>query len=189
MHRFDGQALPVFDDDVVSVPTEVVTAEMVMPAIAPATDAAVELRGELVRLAQRIRANASRLIRYGATSLLCLGISEATLLVLVDFKVNAALAAVIANVAGILPSYLLSRFWIWREADRERLARQVFLYWSTSAVAILVTSVATDQVATHAPTGILHLPFIGAGYLLISAVLWVSKFVLYQRVIFPDHTA
>jgi putative flippase GtrA len=189
MHRFGGQALVVFDDDAVSMPTEVVTADMVMPAIAPATEAAAELRGELIRLAQRIRANAGRLIRYGATSLLCLGISEATLLVLVEVKVNAALAAVVANVAGILPSYLLSRYWIWREADRERLARQVLLYWSTSAVAILVTSVATDQVAVHAPTGFFHLPFIGAGYLLISAVLWVTKFVLYQRVIFPDRTA
>jgi putative flippase GtrA len=175
----------VYDDDVTSGPTEVITAEFVLPTFAPAGEAAAAIEGQLSRLVDRVRSNLGKILRYGATSVLCLGISEATLLVLVDLKINAALAAVIANVAGVLPSYLLSRYWIWKRADRHRVARQVALYWGTSFAAILVTSAATDQVASHAPNGLLHLPFIGVGYLLISAVLWVSKFVLYQRVIFP----
>ncbi|HVB05366.1 MAG TPA: GtrA family protein [Acidimicrobiales bacterium] len=171
----------MFDDDVVSMPTEIVTAEL----LSPGGGAALELESALASLVAKVQANLARLLRYGATSLVCLAISEATLLVLVEVRVNAALAAVAANLAGTLPSYLLSRYWIWREADRARVGRQVFLYWSTSLAAILVTSVATDAVARHAPIGSLHLPFIGLGYLAISIVLWVTKFALYEKVIFP----
>jgi putative flippase GtrA len=138
----------------------------------------------LASLIARVRPNLPRLTRYGVTSLVCLGVSEATLLVLYAFGVNASLAALAANLTGILPSYLLSRYWIWPEADRRRVGRQVVFYWGISIAAMLVTSVATGVVASRAPVGALHLPFVGVGYLLISVVLWVAKFILYQRVIF-----
>jgi putative flippase GtrA len=156
-----------------------------MPRLVPAAEAARELSSEIARLVAKLRANGQRIFRYGTTSLVCLALSEITLLVLVNFKVNAGLAAIAANLIGTIPSYLLSRYWIWHEADRQRVGRQVLLYWLTSAAAIMLTSAATDIVARHAPTGTLHLPFVGLGYFLISVVLWVSKFVLYQRVIFP----
>jgi len=43
--------------------------------------------------------------------------------------VNPIVDAFLANLAGTVPSYLLSHFWIWREASRTRVGRQVVLYW------------------------------------------------------------
>jgi putative flippase GtrA len=192
----------VFDDDAMSAPQEqreheVTGPTLVIPALAVTGPVAqIELPGslgapigELVGMLAKARANFARLFRYGATSIVCLGISEATLLVLYAFGVNASLAAIAANLAGVLPSYLLSRYWIWHDADRKRVGRQLALYWATSVAALLVTSAATGVIADHAPRGALHLPFVGMGYLLVSVVLWVSKFVMYQRVIFSKPAA
>ena len=67
-----------------------------------------------------IQERAPQLFRYGATSLLALTISECTLLILVAMNTNATIAALAANAAGIVPSYLLSRYWIWPDIRQQR---------------------------------------------------------------------
>ena len=67
------------------------------------------------------RAGIARLARYAATSGVAFGVSEATLLILYGLNLTTAtVAALIASLAGTIPSYLLSRYWIWRDAARER---------------------------------------------------------------------
>jgi putative flippase GtrA len=118
---------------------------------------------------------------------LAFGISEATLLVLYGSgAVGATMAALIANVVATVPSYLLSRYWIWKEATRTRVGRQIVLYWATSVACIAGTSVATGAIARLAPVGNpWHLAVVGLGFLIVSVVFWLTKFIIYQRVIFP----
>jgi putative flippase GtrA len=127
-----------------------------------------------------------RVIRYGAVSLLALGVSEITLLMLVGNKVGATVAAIVANLAGTVPSYLLSRYWIWSDAERHRVGRQVVLYWLTSALSMLVSSAGTGlcSVLVHS-SGTTRLVILGGTYLVISLVLWVTKYAVYQYLIFP----
>ena len=48
-----------------------------------------------------------------------------------------------------------------------------------------ITSSATGAIATAAPHhGPLRLAIVGSGFFLVSIVLWVTKFVVYERVIF-----
>jgi putative flippase GtrA len=128
-----------------------------------------------------------RLARYGTTSVLAFGISEATLLVLYGSgAVGATVAAFIANVVATVPSYLLSRYWIWKEAPRSRVGRQIVLYWATSIACIAGTSLATGAIARLAPAGHpFHLAVAGFGFLVVSVAFWLTKFVIYQRLIFP----
>ncbi len=132
------------------------------------------------------RAQAARLVRYAATSGLAFAVSEATLLILYGSGVvGATVAALVANVAGTIPSYLMSRYWIWKEAERSRAARQVVLYWATSAVCIVLTSLATGAIAKLVPKdNPFHLAIVGVGFLVVSVVFWLGKFVVYQRIIF-----
>jgi putative flippase GtrA len=135
-----------------------------------------------------------RLVRYGATSLIALGVSE---IVLVGIDAETALgvtiATVIANLVGTVPSYLMSRYWIWSEADRSRPGRQVLLYWLTSLVSMAISSVSMGAISheDHA-RHILRLIILGLFYLVVSIVLWVAKYAAYHMVIFrtpPERVA
>ena len=136
---------------------------------------------------QRGRAQIARLARYAATSGVAFGVSETTLLILYgNDVVNATVAAVIANLAGTVPSYFMSRYWIWKDAARTRVGRQVVLYWATSVVCMALTSLATGAIASLAPAGHrFHLAVVAVGFPAVTLVFWLAKFVLYQRVIFP----
>jgi putative flippase GtrA len=132
-------------------------------------------------------AHLARLVRYAATSLVAFGLSEATLLILYGSGVlDATVAALIANLVGTVPSYVMSRYWIWRDATRTHVGRQLVLYWSTSIACIAGTSLATGAIANLAPAGHrFHLASVGIGFLAVSVTFWFAKFVIYQRLIFP----
>ncbi len=135
----------------------------------------------------RYRVQIARLARYSASSIVAFGVSEAALLILYGRGLlDATAAALVANLMGTVPSYLMSRYWIWKEAPRTRVGRQVVMYWTTSIVCIAGTSLATGAVANLVPPGHpFHLAIAGAGFLVVSVIFWVAKFVIYQRVIFP----
>lgn len=149
-------------------------------------------RGPLSSLAARLaERDLRRLFRYAATSVIALGISEAVLLLISDTtSLGAASAALVANVAGTGPSYLLSRYWIWPEADRRRVGRQLVLYWVISLVSMGLSSITLGVVADHVPhTRLVHLALLGAAYLGISVVLWVAKYASYRAFIFTPEPA
>jgi len=134
----------------------------------------------------RSRAQVARLVRYGATSGMAFCLSEATLLILYgSHLVGATTAALIANVVATVPSYLMSRYWIWKDADRTRVGRQVVLYWATSAASIVLTSLATGAIAHHIPTNHrFHLALVGLAFLVVNVVFFLLKFVVYHKIIF-----
>jgi putative flippase GtrA len=173
------------------------TAPVTTPSTAPHSSTALDpsnRRSLTNRVVARVRSllgkranQVFRLVRYGTTSLLAFGVSEAVLVGLYGHAVvNATVAAFIANLAGTVPSYLMSRYWIWHDASRARVGRQMALYWSTSAVTIVLTSLGTGAIASLAPAGHrYHLVVAVAGFTAVNLGFWVAKFVLYQRVVFP----
>jgi len=140
-----------------------------------------------VRLVLGARADqVFRLVRYATTSVVAFGVSEVVLIVLYGHAVvNATVAALIANLVGTVPSYVMSRYWIWHDASRARVGRQVVLYWTMSVVTIVLSSLGTGAIASLAPAGHrYHLLVAVAGFTAINLAFWVAKFVLYQRVVF-----
>ena len=121
------------------------------------------------------RASIVRLAAYSATSVVAFAVSEFTLLALYGWNVTGAtVAAVLASLAGTVPSYLMSRYWIWSEAPWARVGRQVAMYWTTSILCIAGTSLATGAIARLAPSGHrFHLAVAGAGFLLVNIVFWL----------------
>ena len=142
---------------------------------------------EIESVSPRLREHAAKLLRYAATSGVALGISEIVLVALYWTKTfDATTSALIAALAGTIPSYLLSRYWIWSEANRGRVGRQVVLYWLTSIVSMVITSVSTGLITSLAPKGH-HVMFASGGFLFMNLVLWVTKYLVYQRIIFKAH--
>ncbi len=137
------------------------------------------------------RQQIARLWRYAATSVIAFGLSEAILLILCGTgTTGATVGALIANVATTIPSYLMSRYWIWKDAERSRVGRQVVLYWATSAASIILTSLATGALAKLIPVGQrFHLVLIGVAFLVVNVFFWFAKFVVYHKFIFPSGSA
>jgi putative flippase GtrA len=127
-----------------------------------------------------------RLWRYAVTSVVATVVSEATLLCLFGAGLlDATSSAVAANLTGTFPSYAMSRYWIWPEADRRRPVRQVVGYWVISIVNLVASSAATGVAAANAPRGqAAHLFVVATAYLGTYAFLWVAKFVIYQKALF-----
>ena len=127
-----------------------------------------------------------RVARYVATSALSTVASEVVLLALYGSGTLPAIpASVSATLVGTLPSYFLSRYWIWPEGNRRRVGRQVLLYWTTSGISLVVPSAVTWLAAAYAPSGRLsHDVVVGIAYVASYVGLWVAKFIVYQRIIF-----
>lgn len=137
------------------------------------------------------REQIARLARYAATSGIAFALSEAILLILCGTgTTGATVGALIANVTTTIPSYLMSRYWIWKDAARTRVGRQVVLYWATSAASIILTALATGAIAKIIPVGHrLHLVLIGFAFLLVNIFFWFAKFLVYHKFIFPSDSA
>lgn len=127
-----------------------------------------------------------RLWRYVVTSVVATVASEVTLLVIYGTRtLGAVAAAVVANLAGAIPSYPMSRYWVWPEADRGHAARQAAGYWAVSLVSLVVSSAATGVAAAHAPAaGTPRLVVVGFAYIGTLVILWLAKLAVYHWVLF-----
>jgi putative flippase GtrA len=130
-----------------------------------------------------------RLVRYGAVSALTTVLSTCVLCVLVGSSLLAAAPAnVVASCAGIGPSFLLNRRWVWRRAGRASLRRETVPFWAMS-VAGLALSTTVAWLAADAARGLSH-PVRTAVVALASltgyGVLWLVEFFILERVVFAD---
>jgi putative flippase GtrA len=127
-----------------------------------------------------------RISRYLLTSGVSTVVSEVTLIAVLAVRLlPAPAAAMAATVTGGMVSYALSRYWIWADADRRRAGLQLMLYWAVAAAGMLLAAAATDLMADHA-TGShpARVAEAAAAYLATYGLLWIAKFLVYQRVIF-----
>lgn len=124
--------------------------------------------------------------RYAVTSVVATAVSEVTLLAVYgEHLLTASVAAVVASLAGTVPSYAMSRFWIWPEADRRRPGRQAAGFWLVGLVSLGVSSLLTGIAAANAPSGhAAHVAVAGVAYVGTYGALWLLKFVVYQRLLF-----
>jgi putative flippase GtrA len=134
-----------------------------------------------------------RLFRYTTGSVVALVVSEIVLLTAYGVaKLPTVIATVLAFLAGAIPNWVLNRRWAWARRDRASLRREVLPY-ATIVVASLVLAtgltVAADRLARVLTDSVaLRSAFVGAAYLFTSFVMFVGKFVLFDRIVFVDGT-
>src|SRR5579872_880385 len=93
---------------------------------------------------------------------------------------------VLANVAGIFPSYYLNRSWAWGKTGPSHLWREVVPFWAMSVVSIFL-ALGAGIAAHHVSVNVLHLHRLGRTMVLYGAnlfafgVLWVGKFLVINK--------
>jgi len=131
---------------------------------------------------------AGRITRYTVGSVVAVATSEVAFAVCYASGIGTTPSSVIAFVVGALPNWVLNRRWAWRRTGRLDLWREVVGYALTSVVSLVASAAATGWTSgrvhelTHDHT--LRVVLVTASYLATYAVLFVAKFVLYERVIF-----
>jgi putative flippase GtrA len=120
-----------------------------------------------------------------ATSVVCLAIFSGPL------SLRAWVASSLATAIATIPSYYLNRKWAWGKAGKSHFWREVMPFWALAFIGWGFSTLCSDvaeNVAKHhhfshvARTGTVELVYVAA-----FGVLWVGKFIIFNKVIFIHH--
>jgi putative flippase GtrA len=138
-----------------------------------------------------LRPHARKLARYSAVSVATAVFGQVVLIALYAGLGWAARPAnVVAFVTAAVPSYWLNRTWTWGRTGRSHLLREVVPFWVVSAVGLALTTWTAglgeswaEGLTSSRPAQAL---VVSATVVGTFAVVWVSKYVLFDRVLFAE---
>jgi putative flippase GtrA len=140
----------------------------------------------------RDRGLMARIAKYTTGSVVATISAEVTFLVVYGAGVRSTISTVAAFLAGAIPNYILNRRWAWQRTGRAH-RREVARYIGVIGLSLLVTMAFTWVGARIAnrmfETRGAETLFVGGVYLFASGVVFVMKFLLFNRFVFIDHDA
>jgi putative flippase GtrA len=131
------------------------------------------------------------MLRYTATSVICVVISEVVLTILGLLGWTALGAVLVATAVSTVPSYELNRKWAWGKSGKSHMGKEVVPFWVLAFVGLAFSLWAVDVAQSFAKhhhfyvllrTGIIDSAFIGA-----YGVLWIGKFIIFNKILFVHH--
>lgn len=106
---------------------------------------------------------------------------------------SAVVCNLIAAAVTALPSYYLNRNWAWRRSGRSHLLKEVLPFWALAFAGLGLSLGAVDLAeAVGRGLGESHLVvslLVEMASLLAYGVVWVGKFVIFNRLVFVDRSA
>ena len=135
-----------------------------------------------------------KFIRYSMVSAVAIVISQVTILICAwVFGLSGIAANTIGALTATPASYELNRKWAWGKSGKSHLWREVVPFWALTLVGFLgstgMVELADNLAKSHGITGLLRALLIMAASLFAYGVVWIVKFVLFNRVIFVDRPA
>lgn len=132
---------------------------------------------------------AVKLFRYSMASVVAVIVSNVCLLVFVGLlKMHVVLASTLATTIAAVPSYEMNRKWAWGKTGKSHLMKEVVPFWS---LAILGWAFSTWAVwlmdgyaKRHHFSHLSQTLAVAIVYFGSFAVLWVGKFIIFNKVMF-----
>lgn len=130
-----------------------------------------------------------KFIRYSMVSAVAIGISQLTILICtLIFHLSGVVSNAIGAAASTPASYELNRKWAWGKHGKSHLWKEVVPFWSLTIAGLLAstgtTALADSQLSAHHVTGLERSVIIMAASLFAWGVIWVAKFVIFNRLVF-----
>ena len=131
-----------------------------------------------------------RAIRYSATSLICVGITQALILIFYrGIKWSEVESNLAATMLTSVPAFALNKYWVWGKRGRAHMRREVLPFWAFTVAGWLLSTVAValardigDPLSTTRTISVMVASIAGFG------VLWVLKYLFLDKVMFgPEH--
>jgi putative flippase GtrA len=128
------------------------------------------------------RGHAARGARFGAVSLASIVSTQLLLAALFATGLGPGAANAIAVSTVAIPTYAVSRWWVWRGQHPETRVRQGIAFWVVAMVGLLVsTGLVAGLVPGDAP--VLHANIVSVA---AFGAVWVGKFLVLDRVVFES---
>jgi putative flippase GtrA len=146
-------------------------------------------------LYRRVResAYAGKVTRYAIGSVVALATSVVVFAVMDWLGIHTAIDSAAAFVAGAIPNWILNRKWAWKMKDRADFMREIVAYivisllvWAASSWATGMTQHWVDNNVAKG-TG-LRVILVTASYVVVQAVFFVVKFVIYDKWVFAGRS-
>lgn len=119
--------------------------------------------------------------KYSASSVIATVLSQVAFALCYWFGTAAIVASLVAWVSGAVPNYVLNRRWTWGRSG-QKLPYTIIVVASAIAAAV-VTSV-TDHLVQPLESHLWKTVLVTGSYLGTYAVLFIVKFVLFDRLVF-----
>jgi putative flippase GtrA len=135
-----------------------------------------------------------KMIKFTLVSVISVTVAQIVLgILLIGFDWKPRAANILACSVATIPSYYLNRNWVWRKSGRSHLMKEVVPFWSLAFIGLAFSTWSADFAGswskdiTSSKTGqdlIVMAAALGA-----FGVLWIGKFVLFNKVIFAHRPA
>jgi putative flippase GtrA len=135
-----------------------------------------------------------RFIRYSMVSVVAIVISQATILVCAwIFGLSGIVANTIGALAATPASYELNRKWAWGKSGKSHMWREVVPFWALTLLGWLASTgtveIADNMAKHHDVTGLARAVAIMGASLFAYGVVWIVKFVIFNRLVFAHGSA
>jgi putative flippase GtrA len=132
-----------------------------------------------------------RVGRFAVASVVATVVTELSFLALYGQDLaGAEVAGVIAFVAGAVPKFVLSRWWVWRRPGTPSLLGEVVPYGlvaaGTGLAAGLVTGLAERVIEQQVESRPWQVGLVGAAFLATMVLMFAVRYVLFDRLVFSD---
>jgi putative flippase GtrA len=92
-----------------------------------------------------------------------------------------ALANITAVALGTIPTYTISRRWVWQKTGKSNLYAEIVPFWVMSFLGLLLSTIAVIWLEARYPDNRL---LANVGNIIGFGVLWIAKFFVLDRVLF-----
>lgn len=147
----------------------------------------------LTQMRQQLRSpSGQKLVRYSLTSVVSVAVSVACLLFFDGvLGIQAWVSSTLATAVATVPSYYLNRQWAWGREGKSHFWREVMPFWALAFTGLVFSDLCvhlTEVFAEH--HHIMHLlrtGLITVVYVAAFGVLWVVKFLVFNKLLFVHH--
>lgn len=130
-------------------------------------------------------------VRYLAVSAVSVGVNQIILFgAFAGLHWTARSSNILACMIGGLPSYYLNRRWTWGKTGRSHLWKEVVPFWVIALLGLAFSTWSADVAESWArdvaDTRLVQAVIVNTAVIAAFGVLWVAKFVLFNKVLFVD---
>jgi putative flippase GtrA len=133
-----------------------------------------------------------KLFRYSMASVVALTLS--TILIIIfdgPLGLSAVVSSTLATGISAIPSYEMNRKWAWGKSGRSHVWREVLPFWSLAflgwGVSTISVRIMEDYAKSHHFSHPLETATVTVVYVAAFGILWVGKFVIFNKWMFVHH--
>lgn len=145
-----------------------------------------------IPLLDRLRSGrVGRLVKFGMVSAVSIVVSQVSIAVLFGlFRLSAQWSNIGAACIALVPSFQLSRRWVWQKKGSSHLTREVVPFWAMALIGLALSTVAAglaeDWAKANLTSHFARTIVVMVGVLGSYGVLWLARFFILDHLVFHD---